>query len=217
MIGKVSRYGIDVAVTAVLAVNLMLLGFVLQASLALHRDITRTAAAAIAADMRVAAATVVHAHNRHVQSIGTSTAEWSVQGAGDFLGSGHDAILWRSTYGYVGLWTLVDSVPTFVDLGYSAPDWSIQGAADFTERGKADILWRNNRDGEVGLWTISAGGTASYRKLGRLNTDCKIAGVGDFNGDGHADILLRNADGQIYLWDTLGQSCGECCAAGGLK
>ncbi len=140
-----------------------------------------------------------------VDDLGVVSGAWTVQGVGDFDGSGLSDILWRNADGTISLWfTTPGGGHTSQDFGGIPPGWTIQGVGDFNDDGKADILWRNG-DGEVSEWLSNPGpGFIGFDTpdLGAVSTAWTIEGVADFTGDGLSDILWRDADGTVSLWFT---------------
>ena len=142
---------------------------------------------------------------------GGPTADWVIQGAGDFDGDGKSDILWRNSgSGEVYVWLMNGTAIT----GQGTPGtvspasgWVIQGVGDFDGNGKSDILWRNSTSGDVYIWLMNGTAIASQGDLGVISSDWVIQGVGDFNGDGKADILWRNTtSGEVYVWQMNGIS-----------
>ena len=86
------------------------------------------------------------------------SADWVIQGVGDFNGDGTDDILWRQHgTGKLAMWimkagTIQSSVAAFNGTNLSA-DWVIQEVADLDGDGKADILWRHST-GIVSIWLM---------------------------------------------------------------
>ena len=130
------------------------------------------------------------------------SADWSVQGVGDFNGDGIADILWqRASTGEVVIWFMNGaSVASSVNLP-SVPGWTVVGVGDFDGDGKADILWQNQATGSDVIWLMNATGIIGSGGLGDLGTQWSVAGIGDFNGDGDADVLWQNnATGQLVVW-----------------
>jgi hypothetical protein len=132
--------------------------------------------------------------------VSAASADWVIQGAGDFDHDGNSDILWRNADGRVEFW-LMNGGTTFSQpvVGSASADWTIQGIGDFNHDGNSDILWRN-LDGRVELWLLNGATILAQPIVSSASSDWSIQGVGDFNHDGNDDILWRNLDGRVELW-----------------
>jgi uncharacterized repeat protein (TIGR01451 family) len=134
-------------------------------------------------------------------SPGSAAPEWTVQGIGDFDGSGNGDILWRHTSGLTAIWLMNATGTGLVATStYGVgTDWSIQGVGDVNGDGKADIVWRH-ASGLVSIWLMNGTSISSTGSPTGVTTDWSIQDVGDFNGDSKADILWRHSSGLVYIW-----------------
>jgi hypothetical protein len=138
----------------------------------------------------------------------TVSADWQVEGTGDFNGDGRVDILWRNTStGQIADWlgTMTGGFEANGANSRSAVStaWHVAGVGDFNGDGRSDILWINDA-GMVADWLGTATGGFAGNGANSANTvaaDWDVAGVGDFNGDGRSDVLWRNtATGQVMDW-----------------
>ncbi len=151
---------------------------------------------------------------------------WQVKGTGDFDGDGFGDVLWRNgSTGDVQIWRMDDSRHV---IGWDFPGrgvesfWQIQGTGDFDGDGHTDVLWRDSRNGDVGIWLMTAplagasgfttGVTiANFVYPGRgVDAAWGIQGVGDVDGDGKSDIVLRNSTtGDVGIWHMKGGTIAD--------
>jgi len=88
--------------------------------------------------------------------LGTAGAGgYSVVGVGNFGGSGSHDILFQSTSGDVGYWTVVGSQISWIDLG-NAGSYRVAGVSDMNGDGTSDIIFENGTSGgDIGYWIVN--------------------------------------------------------------
>ncbi|MFO1082467.1 MAG: VCBS repeat-containing protein [Reyranellaceae bacterium] len=137
---------------------------------------------------------------------------WSVAGAADTDGDRRPEVLWRSSGGAVGLWSLdanrlsaYDTVMQGRSAANPGTSWQIAGTGDFNGDRQADLLWRGS-SGEVGIWELDGTQLVAYAQVTRagapvvLGSAWQIAGTADYSGDGRTDILWSGPGGQLVVW-----------------
>ena len=142
----------------------------------------------------------------------TRFPEWTVAGAGDFNGDGHDDVLARNASGAWRLYALEGDAVVPVASGSARitanPAWQLVGTADFDGDARHDVLLRH---AESGAWTyypmsgrepIAAG--RGFANLTKMRAWQPVA-VGDFNGDGNADVMVRHAEGAWHYYPMAGR------------
>jgi hypothetical protein len=69
--------------------------------------------------------------------------------------------------------------------------------------GRDDLVWHRSDNGEIGAWTLNAGGTHGWASLASLayGNVWKMKAVGDINGDQRADLIWqKSTDGSLCAW-----------------
>jgi hypothetical protein len=104
-----------------------------------------------------------------------ASSGWSVQGVGDFGGTGSLDILWRnSTSGAVAIWFINNNqVQSTASLGAVPSTWSIAQTGDYNGDGMSDILWIDNT-GNVAIWFMNGATIASTAGLGNVGTSWQV-------------------------------------------
>jgi hypothetical protein len=140
--------------------------------------------------------------------------DWTIEGTGDFLGTGKSQILWRSPItGEIHVWEPNSDgkfKSTILQSLNLPKDWTIEGTGDFLGTGKSQILWRSPITGETHIWETSSNGKfkSTIMQVDNVPTrnlpkDWTIEGTGDFLGTGKAQILWRSpVTGEIHIWET---------------
>ncbi|MFK8069072.1 MAG: FG-GAP-like repeat-containing protein [Gammaproteobacteria bacterium] len=116
------------------------------------------------------------------EHIAFTSANWDIQGVGDFDADGMGDILWRhNTNGRVWMYLMngitvsngtVDAPGQHVD--FTGLVWDIQAISDYNGDGKQDIFWRNNVTGQNHMYLLNGSsliqpGGASVNTLSDLN------------------------------------------------
>ncbi len=136
------------------------------------------------------------------------TAEFEVQGSGDFFGDGcASAVVTNTANGEVGIWK-----EPYRNSGnpwsaqYSevykllSTDGAVAGIGDFNGDGYSDILlW--NKSTQTGKVLLMNGDRVIGQQTFQPTTAStwSVAAVADFTGDGHSDVLLRDTSGNLEI------------------
>jgi hypothetical protein len=135
------------------------------------------------------------------------TAQFEMQGSGDFFGDGYaSAVVTNTANGEVGIWK--------EPYRNSATPWSAQysvvyqlpstdavaGTGDFNGDGYTDILLWNSGT-QAGKVLLMNGDRVIGQQtfLPTTVSNWSVAAVADFNGDGHSDVLLRDTGGNLEV------------------
>jgi hypothetical protein len=136
------------------------------------------------------------------------TAQFEMQGSGDFFGDGYaSAVVTDSANGYVGIWKEpYRNAANPWSAQYSqvykllSTDGAVAGTGDFNGDGYTDILlW--NSSAQTGKVLLMNGDQVIGQRLFQPTTvsSWSVAAVADFNGDGYSDVLLRDAGGNLEV------------------
>jgi len=135
------------------------------------------------------------------------TANFEVQGSGDFFGDGYaSAVITDMADGEVGIWKepyLSSANPWsahYSQVYELASDETVAGTGDFNGDGYSDILiW--NGSAQTGKVLFMKGDQVVREQAFQPTTAStwSVAGVADFNGDGCSDVLLRDAGGNLEI------------------
>ena len=136
------------------------------------------------------------------------TANFLLQGSGDFFGDGYaSAVVTDTTTGEVGIWK--------EPYRNSANPWSAQygqvyklaglaetvaGTGDFNGDGYSDILTWNSST-QTGRVLYMKGDRVVRQQTFQPTTRStwSVAAVADFSGDGYSDVLLRDGSGNLEI------------------
>jgi hypothetical protein len=101
--------------------------------------------------------------------LGVIPSSWSIQGIGDFAGTGYSDILWRNSDGDLNIWFMNGgTITSSSDLGVIPTSWTPQVTRDFNGDGKADILWHNSSNGDAVIWFMNGATITSTHDFGLL-------------------------------------------------
>jgi len=136
------------------------------------------------------------------QAVGSIPSDQAIVGAGDFYGTGVDALLIQSSRGALEIGAISGDQISYTHIGTLAPEWQIEGVGDLLGESDDQFLIENT-SGTLKVGQIGADGKATYTDIGHIETQWTIQGVGDFLGDGKAQILLRDSNGGLDV-DEVG-------------
>jgi hypothetical protein len=136
------------------------------------------------------------------------TANFAVQGNGDFFGDGYaSAVVTGTANGEVGIWKEPyrnSATPWSAQFSQvyklRSSDEAVAGTGDFNGDGYSDILiW--NSSAHTGKVLFMKGDQDVRQQTFQPTTAStwSVAGVADFNGDGCSDVLLRDAVGNLEI------------------
>jgi hypothetical protein len=136
------------------------------------------------------------------------TANFALQGSGDFFGDGYASVVITDTVtGEVGIWKEPyrnSANPWSAQYGQiykrSGPDEAIAGTGDFNGDGYSDIVTWNSIT-QTGKVLCMKGDRVMRQQTFQPTTAStwSVAAVADFNGDGYSDILLTDASGNLEI------------------
>jgi hypothetical protein len=136
------------------------------------------------------------------------TANFEVQGSGDFFGDGYaSAVVTDTANGEVGIWkepyrNSADPWSAQFSQVYKlrSSDEAVAGTGDFNGDGYSDILIWNN-SAQTGKVLFMKGNRVVGQQTFQPTTAStwSVAGVADFNGDGCSDVLLRDGSGNLEI------------------
>ncbi|MGA9241896.1 MAG: FG-GAP-like repeat-containing protein [Silvibacterium sp.] len=136
------------------------------------------------------------------------TADFEVQGSGDFFGDGYaSAVVTNTAKGVVGIWKEpYQNIAKPWSEQYSevyklrSSDGAVAGTGDFSGDGYSDILLWND-SAQTGKVLFMKGDRVVKQRAFQPATvsTWSVAAVADFNGDGVSDILLRDTNGNLEV------------------
>lgn len=150
-------------------------------------------------------------------SYGTITpgSGWTLQGMGDFDGTGSTDLFWYNKFtGDTTAWLMNGTnTPTYASYGQVAPTsgWVLQGMGDFCGDGKTDLFWYNQQTGDTAAWMMNGANAPGYVTYGQVapTSGWILKGMGDLTGDGKTDLLWHNqqtGDTAAWMMDATGCS-----------
>ena len=107
--------------------------------------------------------------------LGTVTANFVLQGIGDFNGDGNADILWRDTNsGTLSIWfTNGAQVTSGLNVGTLSSNWSVAQIGDYDGDGKSDILLLDSA-GDVAMWLMNGAAVSSSVGVGNVGTTWQV-------------------------------------------
>jgi FG-GAP-like repeat len=136
------------------------------------------------------------------------TANFVLQGSGDFFGDGYaSAVVTDTSTGEVGIWKEPyrnSANPWSAQYGQvyqlAGPAETIAGTGDFNGDGYSDILTWNSST-QAGKVLYMKGDRVVRQQTFQPTTAStwSVAAVSDFNGDGDSDVLLRDGSGNLEI------------------
>jgi hypothetical protein len=98
------------------------------------------------------------------------SADWTIEGTGDFNGDGKSDILWENTTtGQVAIWEMNGLQIQSAAVVATVPGWHVEGTADVNGDGKSDILWQNASTGQTAVWEMNGLAIASVVTLAQVD------------------------------------------------
>ena len=143
---------------------------------------------------------------------GVNSAQYQVEGIGDFNSDGFYDILWSDRVNGLLLdWQMnvdgdrnaVVQDENVLHTGVNFNLYEVVGTGDFGELGNDDIAFQNTQSEDITIWEMGTNVTGdafvfSEHNLGVGPGD--VVAVGDYNGDFNKDIIFRDAAGNLTEW-----------------
>jgi hypothetical protein len=135
--------------------------------------------------------------------MGTSAAQWTVAGFGDFSGNGNETdMLMRATSGpdaddFEVYDISHNAIASAAAMGAVGLEWTVAGFGDFSSNaGETDMLMRNSNTGAFEVYDISHNAITSATAMGAVGLEWTVAGFGDFSGNpDETDIVMQATRG----------------------
>lgn len=124
---------------------------------------------------------------------------------GDFLGKGHNDIIFTFPYQHFRYITYDESTELFTETESNA-DWNgvAYTTGDFDGDGKTEVWFDSAFDNEEGIMAkvyINSNGQYSWYLVTHIMDSWNLNYTGDFNGDGHTDFLTYRKD--THTWKIM--------------
>jgi hypothetical protein len=111
---------------------------------------------------------------------------WTLQGVGDYTGSGSSELLWTNSNGDNVIWQVNGTAVTQLTVNPVTQPVP----AELSGNGLTDTLMVGNDTGALVLDEVGAGPAMGYTQIGGLGSEWQLEGTGSFLGDGKDGFLM---------------------------